>query len=171
MLTAILMGPPGSGKSSVGKSLAHKLNLNFCDTDLIIEEKCKMSISEIFIDKGEPFFREIERTVVLEQLSTGEGILSLGGGSVLDPQTHAALSLSPTPVIFLDVSLSSASPRVGFNRDRPLLVGNPRAKWQELMNSRRPIYEELATFTILTDDLTASQVAQSIADHLASGVA
>jgi shikimate kinase len=63
------------------------------------------------------------------------------------------------------------SPRVGFNRDRPLLVGNPRAKWQELMNSRRPIYEELATFTILTDDLTASQVAQSIADHLASGVA
>jgi shikimate kinase len=170
MLTAILMGPPGSGKSSVGKSLAHKLNLNFCDTDLLIEERCNMSISEIFVDKGEPFFREIEKSVVLEQLSSGDGILSLGGGSILDPQIRVALSDSNAPLIFLDVSLSTASPRVGFNRDRPLLLGNPRAKWQELMNARRPIYEELATYTVLTDDLTASQVAQNIIDHLASGV-
>jgi len=170
MLTAILMGPPGSGKSSVGKTLAHKLNLNFSDTDLIIEQRCQMSISEIFIDKGEPYFREIERSVVLDQLSTGEGILSLGGGSVLDQQARAMLSISSSPVIFLDVSLSSASPRVGFNRDRPLLVGNPRAKWQELMNARRPIYEELATYTVLTDELTVSEVAQKIADQLATGV-
>lgn len=170
MLTAILMGPPGSGKSSVGKSLAHRMSLTFCDTDLVIEQECKKRIAEIFIEDGEPYFREIERSVVLDKLSKGQGILALGGGSVLDPITHAALTASDTPIIFLDVSLSSASPRVGFNRDRPLLLGNPRAKWQELMNARRPIYEDLATFTVQTDELTPSQVAERIADHLTSGV-
>lgn len=104
---------------------------------------------------------------MLDRLEHGEGVLSLGGGSVLDQQAQSALRNSPTPIVFLDVSLASASPRVGFNRDRPLLVGNPRAKWQELMNARRPIYEELATFTVSTDDLTPSQVSSKIVELLA----
>jgi len=167
MLSAILIGPPGSGKSSVGKSLAQRMGVEFSDTDTIIENKCNKSISDIFVESGEPYFREIERTVVLDRLEHGEGVLSLGGGSVLDEQAQSALRTSPTPIVFLDVSLASASPRVGFNRDRPLLVGNPRAKWQELMNARRPIYEELATFTVSTDDLTPSQVSSKIAELLA----
>ena len=167
MLSAILIGPPGSGKSSVGKSLAQRMGVEFADTDTIIENKCKKSISDIFVESGEPYFREIERTVVLDRLENGEGVLSLGGGSVLDQQAHSALRNSPTPIVFLDVSLASASPRVGFNRDRPLLVGNPRAKWQELMNARRPIYEELATFTVSTDELTPSQVSSKIVELLA----
>jgi len=166
MLTAILIGPPGSGKSSVGKSLATRLGVAFSDTDTIIEKDSNKSISEIFIESGEPYFREIERAVVLDQLANGVGVLSLGGGSVLDQQAHSALANSARPIIFLDVSLASASPRVGFNRDRPLLVGNPRAKWQELMNARRPIYEGLATFTVLTDELTPAQVSQKIVDLL-----
>lgn len=166
MLTAILIGPPGSGKSSVGKSLATRLGVAFSDTDTIIEKECKKSISEIFIESGEPYFREIERTVVLDQLANGVGILSLGGGSILDQQAYSALEASATPIVFLDVSLASASPRVGFNRDRPLLVGNPRAKWQELMNARRPIYEGLATFSVSTDELTPSQVSQKIVNLL-----
>ena len=105
--------------------------------------------------------------VVLDRLTEGVGVLSLGGGSVLDDKVQVALRKSPTPIVFLDVSLSSASPRVGFNRDRPLLVGNPRAKWQELMNSRRPIYEDLATFTVVTDELTPSQVSAKIVALLA----
>jgi shikimate kinase len=167
MLSAILIGPPGSGKSSVGKSLAQRMGVAFSDTDTIIENKCNKSISDIFVESGEPYFREIERTVVLDRLENGEGVLSLGGGSVLDQQAQSALRNSPTPIVFLDVSLASASPRVGFNRDRPLLVGNPRAKWQELMNARRPIYEELATFTVSTDELTPSQVSSKIVELLA----
>ena len=167
MLSAILIGPPGSGKSSVGKSLAQRMGVEFSDTDTIIENKYKKSISDIFVESGEPYFREIERTVVLDRLEHGEGVLSLGGGSVLDQQAQSALRNSPTPIVFLDVSLASASPRVGFNRDRPLLVGNPRAKWQELMNARRPIYEELATFTVSTDELTPSQVSSKIVELLA----
>jgi len=167
MLSAILIGPPGSGKSSVGKSLAQRMGVEFSDTDTIIENKCNKSISDIFVESGEPYFREIERTVVLDRLEHGEGVLSLGGGSVLDQQAQSALRNNPTPIVFLDVSLASASPRVGFNRDRPLLVGNPRAKWQELMNARRPIYEELATFTVSTDELTPSQVSSKIVELLA----
>ena len=167
MLSAILIGPPGSGKSSVGKSLAQRMGVEFADTDTINEKKCSKSISDIFVESGEPYFREIERTVVLDRLEHGEGVLSLGGGSVLDLHAQSALRTSPTPIVFLDVSLASASPRVGFNRDRPLLVGNPRAKWQELMNARRPIYEELATFTVPTDDLTPSQVSSMIVELLA----
>jgi shikimate kinase len=168
MLTAILIGPPGSGKSSVGRALGQRLKLPFTDTDILIEKKCQKAISEIFIEDGEPHFREIERAVVLDQLAIGNGILSLGGGSVLDPLTHQALSSTAAPIVFLDVSLSSASPRVGFNRDRPLLLGNPRAKWQELMNVRRPIYEGLADITILTDELSPIQVSQKIVEILDS---
>lgn len=167
MLSAILIGPPGSGKSSVGKSLAQRMSVEFSDTDTIIEKKWNKSISDIFVESGEPYFREIERAVVLDRLEKGVGVLSLGGGSVLDQQAQSALRNNRTPIVFLDVSLASASPRVGFNRDRPLLVGNPRAKWQELMNARRPIYEELATFTVSTDDLTPSQVSSKIVELLA----
>ena len=162
MLSAILIGPPGSGKSSVGKSLAQRMGVEFSDTDTIIENKYKKSISDIFVESGEPYFREIERTVVLDRLENGEGVLSLGGGSVLDQQAQSALRTSPTPIVFLDVSLASASPRVGFNRDRPLLVGNPRAKWQELMNARRPIYEALATAVVPVDDRTVNEICADI---------
>lgn len=168
MLTVILIGPPGSGKSSVGKALSQRLRLSFADTDTLVEEHCRKSISEIFIEDGEPFFREVERTVVLNQIAVGMGVLSLGGGSVLDPLSQQALSSTNAPIVFLDVSLASASPRVGFNRDRPLLLGNPRAKWQELMNIRRPIYEGLADITVLTDGLSPRQVSQKIIEVLES---
>lgn len=168
MLTVILIGPPGSGKSSVGKALSQRLRLSFADTDTLVEEHCRKSISEIFIEDGEPFFREVERTVVLNQIAVGMGVLSLGGGSVLDPLSQQALSSTNAPIVFLDVSLASASPRVGFNRDRPLLLGNPRAKWQELMNIRRPIYEGLADITVLTDGLSPTQVSQKIIEVLES---
>ncbi len=168
MPAAILIGPPGAGKSSVGKSLAQKLDLDFHDTDHLIEESVGVSVSEIFLDKGEAFFREKEKEIVTSEIQNFSGVLSLGGGSVMDPLTAEVLTNSGHPVIFLDVSLSSAAPRIGFNRDRPLLVGNPRAKWQELMNIRRPIYEKLATITVSTDSSTPSQVAQEIVTLLAA---
>jgi shikimate kinase len=167
MPAVILIGPPGAGKSSVGRALAQRLNVELRDTDALIEKKVGTSVSEIFLDKGEAFFRECEREIVLEELQSFSGVLALGGGSVMDPLSAQSLKECADPIIFLDVSLASAAPRIGFNRDRPLLVGNPRAKWQELMNIRRPIYEGLATITVQTDSGTPAQIATQIAEKLA----
>jgi shikimate kinase len=166
MPKVILIGPPGAGKSSVGKALGTRLSTSFADTDLLIENESGLRVSEIFLDKGEPFFRELEREVVLRELADFDGVLALGGGAVMNVDVENALRQSPDPICFLDVSLSSAAPRIGFNRDRPLLIGNPRAKWQELMNIRRPIYESLATLTVSTDSGTPSQIAQEVANVL-----
>jgi len=166
MPVAILIGPPGAGKSSVGRSLALHLDTQFHDTDDLIENEHGMSVSEIFLEKGETFFRECEKEIVAREVANFPGVLSLGGGAVMDSATRELLLDSEHPIIFLDVSLASAAPRIGFNRDRPLLVGNPRAKWQELMNLRRPIYEELADITISSDSATPSQLAREIASRL-----
>ena len=166
MPQVILIGPPGAGKTSVGKALGQRLSAEFADTDALIEKESGMSVSDIFTDKGEPFFRELEREIVLRELSSFDGVLALGGGAVINIEVEEALRNSSDPVCFLDVSLASAAPRIGFNRDRPLLLGNPRAKWQELMNLRRPIYEALATLTVSTDSRTPSQIAQEISDIL-----
>ena len=166
MPPVILIGPPGAGKTSVGKALGQRLSAEFADTDALIEKESAMRVSDIFTDKGEPFFRELERKIVLRELSTFDGVLALGGGAVINIEVEEALRDSSDPICFLDVSLASAAPRIGFNRDRPLLLGNPRAKWQELMNLRRPIYEALATLTVSTDSRTPSQIAQEISDIL-----
>jgi len=162
----ILIGPPGAGKSSVGKALGQRLSTHFADTDVLIEIESGLRVSEIFLDKGEPFFRELEREIVLRELAGFDGVLALGGGAIMNADVEMALRESSDPIFFLDVSLSSAASRIGFNRDRPLLVGNPRAKWQELMNIRRPIYESLATFTVSTDSGTPSHIAGEIAEIL-----
>jgi shikimate kinase len=158
----ILIGPPGAGKSSVGKSLARLLNEKFVDTDSVISDTENQSIAEIFVDKGEAYFRKAEEQVLLHELQSHTGILSLGGGAPLSEVAQNAIKKNGAPVVFLDVSLSAAAPRVGFNRDRPLLLGNPRAQWQELMNVRRPIYESLAHHHVLTDKLTPTQAATAI---------
>ena len=166
MPQVILIGPPGAGKTSVGKALGQRLSAEFADTDALIEKESGMRVSDIFTDKGESFFRELEREIVLRELSSFDGVLALGGGAVINVEVEEALRDSSDPICFLDVSLASAAPRIGFNRDRPLLLGNPRAKWQELMNVRRPIYEALATLTVSTDSRTPSQIAQEISDIL-----
>jgi shikimate kinase len=158
----VLIGPPGAGKSSVGKSLARLLEEVFVDTDVVIATRENKSIAEIFVDQGEPYFRKVEEEVLLDQLQNHSGILSLGGGAPLSTTAQSAIRQSGSTVVFLDVSLSAAAPRVGFNRDRPLLLGNPRAQWQELMNVRRPVYESLAQHQVVTDKLTPTQAATAI---------
>ena len=158
----ILIGPPGAGKSSVGKSLARLLQEEFVDTDVVIAARENKSISEIFVDQGEPYFRKVEEEVLLDVLKNHKGVLSLGGGAPLSSSAQSAIKESGSTVIFLDVSLAAAAPRVGFNRDRPLLLGNPRAQWQELMNTRRTIYESLAQHQVVTDKLSPTQAANAI---------
>ena len=162
MRSIILVGPPGSGKSTVGKYLAKELGISLIDTDRIIEEREGRSISEIFLTDGEEGFRAIEKKVVLESLDVDDSIVALGGGSVLDSDVQARLTQCPE-VIFLDVSISNAAPRVGFNKERPLLMGNPRQQWLQLMERRRSIYESLATRTVSTDNRKAQELAHEIA--------
>lgn len=156
------MGPPGSGKSTVGKYLSKELGLSFIDTDRLIEDKEGRSISEIFLVDGEGGFRAIEKEIVLDVLKMEDCVIALGGGSVLDLDVQRELS-ECADVVFLDVSISNAAPRVGFNKERPLLMGNPRQQWLQLMEKRREIYESLATRTVSTDNRKPNEVAHEIA--------
>ncbi|MEN9324512.1 MAG: hypothetical protein RL414_266 [Actinomycetota bacterium] len=166
MPIAILIGPPGSGKSTVGKALAKLLGTTFADTDALIEAKAGKKISDIFVEDGEPHFRSLETAVVAEALETEQGVLSLGGGAVMSVDTQSRLIHNPGKVILLDVSISQAAPRVGFNKDRPMLMINPRQQWQALLEKRLPVYEKLSNFRVSTDSMKPIEVAQNIADYL-----
>ena len=157
----VLIGPPGAGKTSIGKLLAKKLDRSFVDSDKAIEERTGKRITEIFAEDGEPRFRAIEREVVLELLDSENEIISLGGGSVLNEEIQRRLT-KEEGVVYLQVSISNAAPRVGFNKDRPLLMLNPRQRWIQLMEERRPIYEGLARLTFLTDNKKAEEVVSEI---------
>lgn len=161
----IFIGPPGSGKSSVGKEVAAILKLSHIDTDQLIEEKSGKRISDIFLDDGEPAFRRMEREIVLEVLQQDNCVISLGGGSVIDSEVADKLRVEPN-VIYLEVSISNAAPRVGFNAERPLLVANPRQQWLKLMEDRKPIYEGLGRKRISTDNRKPREIAREIAGLL-----
>ena len=158
----ILIGPPGSGKSTIGRATSRRLNINFTDTDDLIEVRSGTSISQIFIDKGEPWFRELEREVLKEELAKLNGVLALGGGAPLSEFAQQLLRKANVAIVYLDVSLATAAPRVGFNRDRPLLLSNPRGAWQELMDKRRPIYEALATHIVKVDERAPKDIVDEI---------
>ncbi|MEN9735326.1 MAG: hypothetical protein RL129_36 [Actinomycetota bacterium] len=163
----ILIGPPGAGKSSVGKQLSKALSLSFTDTDAEIERETGRKITDIFVEDGEAVFRQIEKKIVLDRVKNCEGVLSLGGGSVLDPEVADSLRSNKSKVIYLEVSISNAAPRVGFNKERPLLAVNPRQQWLSLMEKRRPIYEELAGIKISTDGKKPNEVAREIKERSA----
>ena len=154
----ILIGPMGSGKTTIGSLLAEKLGLAFRDTDHLIEEREEKPVSQIFLDQGEDAFRAIEKRVLRDELLTDGTVLSLGGGAPISIDAQSALRAISSYIIFLDISLSTVVPRIGFNRDRPLLLNNPRGQWQTLMEARRPIYEALADLTINVDDKSEEEI-------------
>ena len=166
MPRVILIGPPGSGKSTVGKALAKALAIKFIDSDRVVENTVGKKISEIFIDQGEAAFRDFEFDALTESLEHSASVLSLGGGAPISTRAQDALTAAGIPIVFLDVSLAVAAPRVGFNRDRPLLLPNPRAQWQSLYAVRRPIYEKLATITIKVDSMKVTQIVRTIMEAL-----
>lgn len=166
----VLVGPPGSGKSTVAHALAGRWQLAERDTDRDVEAVAGKPVTDIFVEDGEPRFRELEHEAVRVALDEHDGVLALGGGAVLHPATQEALAAyreAGGVVVFLDVSLRHAAPRVGFNQSRPLLLGNPRAKWQALMTERRPVYEAVATVVVSTDGITPAAVAERIEAALA----
>ena len=164
MARVVLVGPPGSGKSTVGAALAELLGLPLHDTDAAIEAAQGRTIADVFVEDGEPAFRALERAEVARALAEEDGVLALGGGAPVDPGT--AQLLAGQTVVFLDVGIADASRRVGFDQSRPLLAVNPRASWVRLMNERRPVYESVATFRVDTAGRTPEDVAAEVASLL-----
>jgi shikimate kinase len=162
----VLIGPPGAGKSSIGRALAKELLLAFIDSDGEIEKSAGKKISEIFVDDGEPHFRALEVEKVKELLQEFEGVISLGGGAPINSEISQILGAANYPVIFIDVSIAQAATRIGFNKDRPLLLINPRQQWMNLMSERRPIYEKLATDTVSSDSKKPHEVAKIIVEKI-----
>ena len=142
----VLIGPMGAGKTSVGRRVAKTLGRPFFDTDIAIVRE-HGPIPELFAQQGEAHFRALERAAVREGLATG-GVVSLGGGAVLDADTRA--DLAEHRVVLLTVAPRVVAGRVRESA-RPLLQGeDPMARWTEIYEQRRPVYEELADLTIDT---------------------
>lgn len=158
-VSIVLVGAPGSGKSTVGALLAERLGCEFVDVDAEIEDRTGRTIAEIFADDGEPAFRALEEETTTELLGRG-GVLSLGGGAVLSATTRAALS--GHRVVWLRVSASTAVSRVGLNDARPLLLGNVRGRLIKLLAERAPLYAEVATEQVATDVLSPDAVVDSL---------
>ena len=161
----VLIGPMGAGKSTVAALLADAWGMPARDTDSDVEAAEGREISEIFVDSGEAHFRALEAKAVAEALATHDGVLSLGGGAVLDPETRSLLD--GHTVVFLRVGLSEAVKRVGLGVGRPMLLGNVRSRIKALLDERTPIYEAAATIAVDTDGRTPDEVAAEIMERLA----
>jgi shikimate kinase len=162
---AILIGPPGAGKSTVGPLLAERLGVGFLETDEQVEATAGKPVADIFIEDGEPAFRALEREAVARAVASHDGVLGLGGGAVLDPRTQELLARQR--VVYLATGFAVAAKRVGMDTPRPLLIGNPRAKLKELLEQRLPIYEELARITVTTDGRAPGEIAAELAAQIA----
>lgn len=156
----VLIGAPGSGKSTVGRILAERLGVAFRDTDADVERQAGMPVADIFIEQGEERFRELERAAVRTALAEHDGVLALGGGAVLAPQTQELLA--DHHVVYLEVGFAEAARRTGFDRSRPLLIGNPRAQLKALLEARLPVYERVGKVKVATDGRAPEEVAEEI---------
>ncbi|MFD3590679.1 shikimate kinase [Streptomyces sp. NPDC058683] len=154
----------GVGKSTVGQLLAERLGVGYRDTDEDIVATEGRAIADIFVAEGEPVFREIEKRAVQVALVEHEGVLALGGGSILDADTRALLA--GRRVVYLSMDVEEAVKRTGLNAARPLLAISPRKQWRELMDARRHLYEEVASVVVATDGRTPEEVTQAALDAL-----
>ncbi|MER7005042.1 shikimate kinase [Dactylosporangium sp. NPDC000555] len=161
---AVLVGAPGAGKTTVGELLAQRLGVEFRDIDAGIEAAAGKPIPEIFFDEGEEHFRALERAAIADALETFDGVIALGGGAVLAEETRKRLA--GHTVVYLSVEFADALSRVGLGAGRPLLALNPRATLKHLLDQRRPLYEEVATVTVVTDGRTPQEIAEDLADRL-----
>ncbi len=147
---AVLVGMPGSGKSTIGRRLAKAMDLPLLDTDLQIVETTGRTVADIFATDGEQEFRRIEEEVVKAALAEHEGIVSLGGGAITSPGVCEALA--GHTIVYLEISAAEGIRRTTSGTVRPLLAGpDPAEKYRSLMNERVPLYRRVATMRINTN--------------------
>lgn len=162
---AVLVGLPGSGKSTIGRRLAKAFGVGLLDTDVAIEQRTGRSIADIFATDGEQEFRRIEEDVVRAALADHDGVLSLGGGAVTSPGVRAALA--GHTVVYLEISAAEGVRRTGGNTVRPLLAGPDRAeKYRALMAKRAPLYRRVATMRVDTNRRNPGAVVRHILSRL-----
>ena len=164
----VLVGPPASGKTTVGTAVAGALDVPFRDTDADVEAATGSSVADLFVSQGEPYFRAREEAAVARALAEHDGVLALGGGAVTSATTRrllVAYGRGGGTVVWLDVDLPSAAKRVGLSRDRPILGVNPRAMLRHMLETRAPLYGEVATLTLSTGGRAPEEV---VADVLAA---
>jgi len=156
----VLVGVMGAGKTTIGTLVAEALNLPFRDTDDDIVAATGKPISDIFVDDGEDHFRALERQAVAAALDGFDGVLALGGGAVMAAETRERIR--GHTVVVLDVGLGDAVRRLGLGGGRSLLASTPRATLKHLLDQRRPLYQEVATATVVTDGRTPEDIADEV---------
>jgi shikimate kinase len=166
---AVLVGLPGTGKTSSGRALARRLAVEFADSDLPVERATGHSVRQLFAERGESGFRAVEADTITAALHDFAGVLSLGGGAVTTPRVRTALRTSRVPVVLLRARPATLLARIGDGASRPLLAADPAGRLAVLTAERTPVYEEVATVVIDTDDRSPRQVAASIAATLRNG--
>jgi shikimate kinase len=170
--SVVLIGPPTAGKSSVGALLARELGVPFADTDDVVAAAAGKPVGDIFVDDGELVFRELERAAVargLEEIKapgTSGGVLALGSGAVLDPDVRRMIA--GRYIVYLEAGFTTVAKRTGMDRPRVVIPGNPRGRLRAMLEERRPVYAELATITVPTDDMAPEEVAADLANRLRS---
>jgi shikimate kinase len=168
----VLVGPPASGKTTVGRAVAGRLGVPFRDTDADVETVAGATVADLFVSSGEPHFRHLEEQAVARALDEHGGVLALGGGAVLSAASRALLvgyGRAGGTVVHLDVDLPSAAKRAGLSRDRPLLAVNPRAMLRTLLEQRAPLYAEVATAVVPTGGRAPQDVVADVLAALPAG--
>jgi shikimate kinase len=163
----VLIGPPTAGKSSVGELLAKALGVPFADTDALVAKAAGKPVGDIFVEDGELVFRELERGAVasgLDEVKANGGVLALGSGAMLDPDVRRMLA--GELIVYLEADFATVARRTGMDRPRVVIPGNPRGRLRAMLEERRPVYAELATLTVPTDDLAPEEVAADLAKRL-----
>ncbi len=159
----VLIGPPGAGKSAVGPLVADLLGVPFRDTDADVAATAGKPIGDIFVDDGEERFRELERTAVTSALAgpADDEVLALGSGAVFDEGVQQLLA--GLPVVYLSASFGTLVKRIGMDRPRVVVPGNPRGRLRAMLTERLPLYQRLAAVTLETDNLDPDELAAQIA--------
>ncbi|HET9255469.1 MAG TPA: shikimate kinase [Pseudonocardiaceae bacterium] len=160
----ILIGPPGSGKSTIGRFVADELGVSFRDFDDDLRKKSGLPAGELVVKLGRERFSELERDLIGPILADHTGVLALGGGTPMNAAIRE--QLTPFHIVYLDVELDELLRREGLISLHPWLLPNPRAHLRRLLTERRPIYEAVSTVVIPTTGRAVEDIATEVLSTL-----